>query len=357
MATNQEEIKTTIREVSNRNRHDPFRMFIFGKTGAGKSSLINTLLHQEVAKEGKGLRAQTSKVEPHSHGVDWTDCGIDQLEEFRTTINDVPVTLWDSPGLKDPYTKGEETLKEIKANCQGVDLFVYCIQVTQSRAGQDEFDSIAELTNALGKDIWKSALIALTFANQVKPTTAEVLTNLVSQWKTVLLDAFERAGIPRNDATKIPVIPASYREEPLPGIEDWYGAFWIECVSRTVWFSKFIALLQLTQDSWIDDERRRKELAKRIADRLIVIGDAMNDDIHRKLREILNSVNPLQLVNIIAAIIRSPGAPNQNPASVVTTETRHVRTTVPTGISPTVYIACAAAAFLIAVLVIKYNRN
>ena len=345
MATNHEEIRTTVREVSNRNRYDPFRIFIFGKTGAGKSSLINTLLHQKVAKEGESLRAQTSRVEPHTHGVDWTDCGIERLEEFKTTINDVPVTLWDSPGLNDPYTNGEETLKEIKANCKGVDLFVYCIQITQPRAGQDEFDSIAKLTNALGKDIWKSALIALTFANEVKPATAEVLTNRVSQWKMVLLDAFERAGIPKNDATKIPVIPASYRQKPLPGIEDWYGAFWIECVSRTMWFSKFIALLQLTQDSWIDDERRREELARRIAQRLIAIGDAMNGDIHRKLCESLNSMNSLELVNIIAAIVRPS---SQNP-------------TAPTGISPTVYIACAAAAgavvLIAALLVIKYNRN
>ena len=350
MATNQEEIRAAISEVSNQNRCDPFRMFIFGKTGAGKSSLINTLLHQEVATEGRGLRAQTTRVESHAHGVDWTDCGIDQLEQFKTTINDVPVTLWDSPGLKDPYTNGQETLKEIKANCQGVDLFVYCIQITQSRAGQDEFDSIADLTNALGKGIWKSALIALTFANEVKPPTAVALTDLVSQWKTVLMDALERAGIPRNDAVKIPVIPASYREESLPGIEDWYGAFWIECVLRTVWFSKLIALLQLTQDSWIDDERRRKELAKRIAQRLIAIGDAMDDDIHRKLREILNSVNPVQLVSIIAAVVQTPGrTPNQNTDSVVRTPF----------LSRTVYIACAATAAiaLIAVLVIKYNRN
>ena len=338
MATNHEEIRTTIREASNRNRQDPFRIFVFGKTGAGKSSLINTLLHQEVAKEGESLRAQTLRVESHTHGVDLTDCGIERLEEYNTRINDVPVTLWDSPGLNDPYTDGEETLKEIKANCRGVDLFVYCIQITQSRAGQDEFDSIAELTNALGKDIWKSALIALTFANEIKPATADALTNRVSLWKDVLLDAFERAEIPKNDATKIPVVPASYREEPLPGIEDWYGAFWIECVSRTMWFSKFIALLQLTQDSWIDDERRRKELAKRVAQRLIAIGDAMDDDIQRKLREILNSVTALQLVNIIASIIR--------PA--------------PTGVSPTIYIACAAAGAVVliaALLAIKYKRN
>ena len=85
---------------------------------------------------------------------------------LQTTVNDVPV---DSPGLNDPYTNGEKTLKTIKDNCQDVDLFVYCIQITQSRMGQDEFDSIAELTNTLGKGIWKRALFTLTFANQLRP--------------------------------------------------------------------------------------------------------------------------------------------------------------------------------------------
>ena len=71
----------------------------------------------------------------------------------------------------------------------------------------------------------------------------------------------------------------------------------------------------------------------------------MDDDIQRKLREILNSVTTLQLVNIIAAIIRPS---SQNPAAS-------------TGISPTIYIACAAAAgavvLIAALLVIKYKRN
>lgn len=356
MAAN--DVKDSIRAIVSHNQQDRFRMFVFGKTGAGKSSLINTLLQREVAKEGKSLRAQTSEVKPHRYGVDLADCGIPPLEEFQDTINDVPITLWDSPGLKDPYTDGKETLKEIKAKCQGIDLFVYCAQITQRRVGQDEFDSIAELTNALGKDIWKSALIALTFANKVECESEETLKNLVLEWKTVLQDAVERAGITKDDAASIPVVPVSYRNRPLPGVDDWYGEFWIECILRTVGFSKFIALLQLTKDSWTDDERRHAELAKRVVERLKEIGDAIDTDIHRKL----NVITPLQLVDIIASVLQSPpAAPNQNPSSAATADNRQEQTLNQNSAVPTssargaVYILLCAAIVLAAVMVMKHK--
>jgi hypothetical protein len=83
----------------------------------------------------------------------------------------------------------------------------------------------------------------------------------------------------------------------------------------------------------------------------------MDEDIHRKLHEILNSVNPLQFVNIIASIVRSPGTIDYILIYAGTPR----RSTAPTGISPTVYMACAAAAagavVLVALLVIKYNRS
>ena len=260
-----DKLKDTVRAIVAHNRRDPFRLFVFGKTGAGKSSLVNTLLNRKVAKEGEGLRSQTKKVETYT--------GDTSLKMLQTTVNDVTVVLWDSPGLNDPYTNGEERLKMIKSNCQDVDLFVYCIQITQNRMGQDDFDSVAELTNTLGKDIWKRALFALTFANQLRPRKhssdrAKMLKDRVSEWKELLQDAVERAGLSREDVAEIPVVPTSYQQTPLPGVANWYNDFWITGLSRTKDWSKFIAMLQIMKKTWIQDQGAVKVVAGEVKRRV-----------------------------------------------------------------------------------------
>ena len=296
-------LESAVRAIVARNRREPFRLFIFGKTGAGKSSLINTLLNREVAKEGDSLRSQTKQVEAYDSS----------LKMLHTTVNDVPVVLWDSPGLNDPYTNGEETLKMIKDNCQDVDLFVYCIQITQSRMGQDDFDSIAELTNSLGKGVWKRALFALTFANQLRSRQtssddAKMLKERVSEWKEALQDAVERAGLSRDYTAEIPVVPTSYRQNPLPGVPDWYNDFWIKGLSRTKHWSKFIAMLQITQENWIHEQDRIDSIAAEIGRRLYEIGEELdrNNEYLEEDKEFLSVAagkDPMTITRIITKVL------------------------------------------------------
>ena len=313
-------LESAVRAIVARNRSDPFKLFVFGKTGAGKSSLINTLLNSQVAREGAGLRSQTKQVEAYT--------GNSSLEMLQTTVNDVPVVLWDSPGLNDPYISGDETLRTIKDNCQDADLFVYNIQITQSRMGQDDFDSVAELTNALGKGIWKRALFALTFANQLKTRSssresddAKMLKERVSEWKEVLQDAVERAGLSRDQAAEIPIVPTSYRQIPLPGVPDWNNDFWIKGLSRTKHWSKFIAMLQITSGNWIQDQKRIEILADEferrsveVGRRLAQLGDQLDEECAAELREALSKAdeefqalvtgkNPLMITQMVVRVL------------------------------------------------------
>lgn len=110
------------------------RIFIFGKTGVGKSSLINSLLGIERAKEGASIYSQTKGVE----GYTKSKSARITLHTFPVVIKDVIVTVYDSPGLKDPFTNEKLTIEEIQKNCRDIDLFIYCTQFTQSRIGQDD---------------------------------------------------------------------------------------------------------------------------------------------------------------------------------------------------------------------------
>ena len=99
------------------------RIFVFGKLGTGKSTLINSLLNKEVAQVGSGLGAVTLKVEDFSGKVDT----IKSVPELLITIHDIDVTLWDTPGLQDPQVTREAILHDIINNISGnVDLYVYC---------------------------------------------------------------------------------------------------------------------------------------------------------------------------------------------------------------------------------------
>ena len=159
------------------------------------------------------------------------------------TINDVEITVWDSPGLRDPFTDEKQTIEEIEKNCKNVDLFIYCTPFNQIRIGQDDFDSILALSSGLGNDIWDKALIALTFANQVnlqvpqmqlQDSSEQQFDKRVSDWKEALRYAIMKTGVKKEVAEGIPIVPASYHDIPIPGsrMKDWFSVFWSECLKR-----------------------------------------------------------------------------------------------------------------------------
>ena len=145
------------------------KILFAGKAGAGKSSLINGLVGQKIAKEGAGAKPVT---------------GVSALEnpyECEIQTNDclVQVRIWDSPGLQDGYQDDEIYLERLRVVLSQVDLLVYCIN------SNERFDNSAQI--ALRKlvemkpDIWSHTVIALTQANLIihpddNPTEEEKTT-------------------------------------------------------------------------------------------------------------------------------------------------------------------------------------
>ena len=203
------------------------KIFVTGRTGVGKSSLVNALIGKKVAKEGDELDPQTSEVTKH-----------------EAKIKDVTVTVWDSPGLQDGTVKEEEYLMDMAKNCKGMHLCVYCVSTLENRFvhGCDDIKAMQKLTHVFGQDMWKHVIFLLTFAN-VLEDDAEVLEvesaqkpdtfrRKVAEWETTLRKVLvEEIGLERNIAENVKAVPAGYEYQPaLLDRDYWLSPLWFEAL-------------------------------------------------------------------------------------------------------------------------------
>lgn len=197
-------------------------MFVTGKTGVGKSSLINGIIGKEVAEEGETLDRDTTEV-----------------QDFSFKYHDVDITIWDSPGLQDGLDKEEVYIRDMQSKgCANTDLMLYCANMSDKRFRKEDEDAVRKLTIGLGEDIWKHAIFVLTFANDVhakpergpKKLTAEedlqrnreFFKSRLEEWKNKLSAALVNAGVDPNVAANIPAVPAGYDgEQALPDRDNW----------------------------------------------------------------------------------------------------------------------------------------
>ena len=126
-------------------------ILITGKTGVGKSRLVNALVGKYVAKEGDDKQSCTAVETP-----------------YVADIEGIEVVIWDSRGLQDGTDNDEDylnSLKDINLESGGFDIVIYCHKMDDTRFRRDDKDAIRMLTSSFGKDLWKKTVVALTFAN------------------------------------------------------------------------------------------------------------------------------------------------------------------------------------------------
>ena len=128
---------------------------VAGKSGTGKSKLINNLLVLDQSES-----APVSRIQPTSVTKD--------VDEYRRKVNEIPILAIDTPGLHARRHREEEEARIVASLCQltngEADILIYCINLKQRLDLIDEMN-IKTLNKAFGQNIWKNAIIVFTHAD------------------------------------------------------------------------------------------------------------------------------------------------------------------------------------------------
>lgn len=224
------EFDRVLSEVAGEGRG--LHVLVTGRTGAGKSALVNSIVGSVVAKEGQSPEPETTEV-----------------TSYKAEVKGIVITIYDSPGLQDGVKNDDEYVQKLCTACKEVDLILYCVKMND-RIGESEYNAIKKLSSAFGNEkFWQNALFVLTFANEIKPPPAhcnnpntvrspqEDFKDKLSKWKAILHQEalIKRAHIAEPEARNVPIVPAGYYDNlslPASNCEYWLSRLWWKCLYR-----------------------------------------------------------------------------------------------------------------------------
>lgn len=173
--------------------------------GSGKSALVNNIMGKKVAEERASAFNGPSTMTKHS-----------------MMIGDYDVTIYDTPGFRQRvYTSSdEEVIEEISEPVNSdSSVLMLCIPMNQQQPSTDDVQTICKVTEKFGTNVWKNGIIALTFANEVKPGEFK---KKLSDWTIILRNVLKReAKVPARIANSVLVVPVGYTDPLLHDCEDW----------------------------------------------------------------------------------------------------------------------------------------
>ena len=124
-------------------------ILVLGKTGSGKSSIINAMLKGEVAETScSPTPTKHNFVEPHEENMD-----------------DVTVIMYDTRGFFDKEVSEDDILSGISRECtEGFSLILICLKMTD-KVDRSMYECLQKLGRKFDKDLWKRCVFVLTFTN------------------------------------------------------------------------------------------------------------------------------------------------------------------------------------------------
>ncbi len=204
-----------VQSLFNEARKRNLTFLLVGRTGVGKSSTINTLIGQQVAKVGK-FRPVTKII-----------------EKYESNIEGIPYTVVDTPGLADTSDKDEQYISSIKSAAPEPDSMWFVTRLDESRVRDDERKTIKTISKAFGKQAWEKAIIVFTHADKVKSDDYnEYLTT-----RTKLIQEEIANYVNTNIAQQIPSVavannPEAGESSTTPDGEPWLNELYTTVIKR-----------------------------------------------------------------------------------------------------------------------------
>lgn len=208
------------------NPDRPIVIALAGRSGAGKSTLLNNILElkgRDAATTGHDGRATTQHVTRHQ-----------QVKVGRVTIQ-----ILDTPGFDSLDVNESEILLDLERKSKGkADLLIYCASLLPTgKIGDTDKKIIKNLTKAFGKQIWKRAILVLTFANSVSkdPKNNNDYNTLIKNYTENFEKCLDKASVKikvsepdikidesSESSNNIRAIPAGqYVTDDLPNQKNW----------------------------------------------------------------------------------------------------------------------------------------
>ena len=209
-------------------------IFVIGRTGVGKSTLINSLLGKKVAKETAGC-----------------DCSDhDTLERHEGSFRGISVVIYDTRGLGDPELDTKKLMKKLKKKIKEQDC-EYSVFICQRLI--DRMDDSAERFAKLladhfknNYDVWINSIFVLTNANYyhlkddkihdtkdggIDPKKIKMKADIM-RWATGFKNLLKKYDVPEEVILNMPICVAGYGDPNLPNItEDWMEDLMDHCTS------------------------------------------------------------------------------------------------------------------------------
>ena len=212
----------------------PLVLVVLGKSGVGKSTLINNFLELEDTNKCKA-----------DDGASTTTRKVERKEKPKQEIT---IQIFDTPGLGgvDSYSI-KKVLKSVsdETNKQA-DAVLYCVSMhPASHIDSSDVKIVKQITSAFGTDLWRHTILCLTFANTCKPENDEVYKSRIESYAQQFQKALRQANVfdvqvqsvfsttPQKRAA-IPTIPVGYDpKKQLPLSQNWSDQFFREILHRS----------------------------------------------------------------------------------------------------------------------------